>query len=150
MQLRYLHQDSNPILPAIGDVRFLATLEYSKDKVDEKPKSPRCEISVAKCVEIAEHHVIYEILGKNLKKAVPYEIVDSFGYLSIDDCIRHTLNSFIEDIVRRHSKDSVSMFSNNSDISEYYVDLKDLLLLSRQVLKEADKAKNLYVKEIEK
>lgn len=147
MQLRYLHQETKPILPAIGDIRFLPTLQYQHDPKIEQPKTPKCQIDVAKCVEVLDHHVVYEVLGKDFQKAIPFEIVETFGYLSIDDCIRWILNSFMQDVISRHSKNSESMFSSSSDISDYYIELKDLVLLSRQVLKEAEKAKSLYAKE---
>lgn len=150
MQLKYLHQETNPILPAVGDIRFLPTLQYCHDPDIEKPKTPKCWINVAKCVEVLDHHVVYEILEKDLKKAIPFELANSFGYLSIDDCIRWILNSAMSDIVKRHSKNSDEMFDKNSDIQNYYTELKDLVLLSRQVLKEADRAKSIYSKEIEK
>lgn len=147
MQLKYLHQETNPILPAVEDIRFIPTLEYKHDCQVERSKTPKCQIDVAKCVEVLEHHIVYEFLGKDFRKAIPYELADKFGYLSIDDCIRWILNSFMQDIIDRHSKNSSSMFSNNSEIQDYFSELKDLVLLSRQVLKEADKAKNLYTEE---
>ena len=144
MQLKYLHQESQPLLPAIGDIRFVPSLE-TKDG-----KAPKCKIEVTKCVKILDHHVVYEILGKDIQEAIPYELVNHFGFLSIDDCVKWILNSSMQKIIDAHSNNSETMFSNSTEISEYYVKLKDLIMLSRQALKEADKAKNFYSKELEK
>ena len=146
MQIRYLHEDSKPILPAVGDIRILPTLQYTHDPTIEDPKVPIGKIQVVRCCKLLEHHAVYEFLGENdLQKAIPFELVETFGYLTIDEAIKWILNAFMADIIEESKSKSYS-FSGN--ISEYYLKLENLVKLSRQVLKEADKAKKIYEKTI--
>jgi len=153
-KIRYLHEDLSPILPAIGDIRILPTLNFNYDPTFEKPKTPLCKFDVVKCVKHLEHHVVFENLENKRQTAVPFEMAANHGYLSIDEAMKWILNSYMESIIK-FSKENISynMFSSlkdNSQIAEYYEKLKDLVLLSRNVLKEAEKAKRLYQKELER
>ena len=145
MEIKYLHESMAPILPAIGDVRFLP--EYNLDE-------PCCSIKAIKCVKYLEHHVVFEDLKTKENIAVPYETVERYGLLSIDEAIKHILNSYMLNIIdstkENLSYDVFSIQNGDSQISKYYGKLKDLVLLSRQALKEAEKTKNLYEEELEK
>ena len=146
MQIKYLHEESKPILPAVGDIRILPVLQYNHDPSVESPKTPTGKIRVARCCKLLEHHAVYEFLGENAPaKAVPFEIVEDYGYTTIDAAIKWILNSYMVDIIES-SKSKTYSFSG--DISEYYTKLEQLVKLSRQVLKEADKAKKIYEKTI--
>lgn len=142
------------MLPAIGDVRILPTLDLNYDPSCEKPKTPICRLDVVKCVKHLEHHVVFENIESKQQIAVPYEMAVNYGYLSIDEAMKWILNSYMESIIKS-SKENVSynMFSSlkeDSQIGEYYEKIKDLVLLSRNVLKSAEKAKTLYQKELER
>lgn len=142
------------MLPAIGDIRIFPTLNFNYDPTCEKPKTPVCKLDVAKCVKHLEHHVVFENVESRQQIAIPFEMAVDYGYLSIDEAMKWILNSFMESIIKS-SKENVSynMFSSlkdDSQIGEYYEKLKDLVLLSRNVLKVAEKAKSLYQKELER
>ena len=145
MQIQYLHEKSKPILPAVGDIRVLPVLQYNHDPSAEAPKVPTGKIRIARCCKLLEHHAVYEFLGEDKEKAeaVPFELIEKYGYLTIDDGIKWILNSFMSDIIESSKTESRSFLGNTS---EYYLKLEHLVKLSRQVLKEAEKAKSVYEK----
>lgn len=153
-KIRYLHEDMSPILPAVGDIRILPILNFNYDPNLEKPKIPICKLKVVKCVEHLEHHVVFKDIKTEEQIAIPLEMAVNYGYLSIDEAMKWILNSYMESIIafskEKTSYNVFSSFKDNSQISEYYERMKNLVLLSRNVLKEAEKAKNLYEKELER
>ena len=153
-KLSYLHETLQPLLPAVGDVRILPTLNLNYDPSCEKSKTPVCKLDVVKCVKHLDHHAVFENVESKKQIAIPFEMAEKYGYLSIDEAMKWILNSFMETIIKQ-SKENVSynLFSSlkdDSKISEYYEQIKDLVLLSRNVLKMAEKAKSIYQKELEK
>lgn len=148
MQIKYLHEENKPILPAVGDIRILPVLQYNHDPSIETPKVPTGKIRVACCRKLLEHHAVYEFLGENVPlSAIPFELVENYGYTSIDEAIKWILNSFMSDIIENSKKQKYSFTDN---VSEYYLKLENLVKLSRQVLKEAEKAKKIYQNFLEK
>ena len=123
-----------PILPALGDIRVVPFLLY-KSFQNGKEEVPIGKISIVKCVELQKHHAVYEYVGEDRAEAIPFEMIETWGLLSIDAAVKWILNSFMQDIVLISEKDQTS------DISKYFNMLKDLVMLSRSVLKEAEKAK---------
>lgn len=151
MQIQFLHEINKPIIPAIGDIRILPSLEYECNKSNKKQKTPIGKIKVARCCKVLEHHVVYEIIGENCPaKAIPLELAESWGVINIDEAIKWILNSFMEGIIKESTKNTLESYSFVGNISEYYLNIENLVRLSRQVLKEADKAKNIYQRFIEK
>ena len=148
MHVKYLHDIEKPLLPAIGDVRIIANLDFSK-------KNPNGQIRIAHCIDVSEHHAIYEILGeKENAIAIPFEIIQNWGFESIDSAIKWILNTFLQSIIDG-SKNNISEYSSSTlsisdSISDYYSKLENLVSLSRQLLKEAEKTKNIYLKFLEK
>ena len=133
MDIKYPHEDINPILPAVGDIKIFSKLKNIE-------KIPNAKIEIGKCIELLEHSAIYEIIGKNYAISIPFEIIEKYGLSSIDEAIKTILNEYI-DYVKDENKNEYS--SEKTTISDYYNRLKNLMLLSRQVLKEADKAKKI-------
>lgn len=147
MRIKYLHEDVNPIIPAIGDIRICYELTYSNSKFEavDDVLVPKATISVARCVEIKEHHVVYELIGKKYCLAIPFEMLDTFGVASIDAAIVNIVNQYMTEIISNSNNNSFD-FVKKSIISTYYSKLKNLVVLSRQVLKEAEKAKQILSK----
>ena len=134
-QIKFLHDELNPIVPGIGDIRIVPELNCSS--YDDSSKKPSCSIRVAQCVSILEHHVVYEFLNDKSKKAIPLEIINSWGMSEIDEAVKWILNSYMQFILDLSDK---RKYSSNG-LSEYFSAIQNLVLLSRSALKEANKAK---------
>lgn len=144
MQTKYLYEKTNPLLPSIGDIRIVSETKYDSKNI------PSVKINVVKCVEIRNHHVVYEFLGTNYREAIPFELIESWGYLSIDSAVKNTLNAYMEKIINSTTCETSETFSVPSNLSDYFTGLKNLFVLSRQVLKEAEKARKIYSNTISK
>ena len=70
--------------------------------------------------------------------------------LNIDSAVKWILNSFMSDIISSTKKDSVDALSVPSSVSDYFTKLKDLVVLSREVLKEAERARKILLTTINK
>ena len=140
MEIRYLHEITNSILPAVGDVRIVPQLLYKAVQNGQKEEVPVGKISVVKCIKMQDHHAIYEYIDENRAEAIPYEMIETWGLLSIDAAVKWILNSFMKDII------AISEKNSSGDLSNYFTMMKDLVMLSRNVLKEAEKAKKKMAK----
>lgn len=149
MEIRYLHETMQPLLPALGDIRVIPVLKY-KTQQDGQIERPYGKIYIVKCIEIKDHHAIYEYLGENKAEAIPFEVIENWGMLNIDSAVKWILNSFMSDIISSTKKDSVDALSVPSSVSDYFTKLKDLVVLSREVLKEAERARKILSTTINK
>lgn len=144
-KIRYLHESMKPLLPAVGDIRVLPTLKYSF-ATPGKNEKPVGKIHVVRCVEIKEHHAVYEYLDEDRLEAIPFEMIDTWGMLNIDAAVKWILNAFMSDLIETSKKsNSIDAMSISSEMSEYFNRLKDLVVLSREVLKEAERARKTLI-----
>lgn len=150
MQIRYVHQNIKPLLPALGDLRIVSELRFKSDPTIEEEKPPEVKFHIARCIELSEHHVFYEFIGEDFCEAVPYELVENYGYLSMDEAIKHTIDSYMRSAIDSKISPVSSMFAVGKEISEYFVKLQNLVILSKQTLKEAEKAKRVYQQALNK
>lgn len=147
MQIKYLHELQKPMLPAVGDIRVFAELTLKKDSIQENER-PVGKIRIVRCVQILEHHAIYEFIGDKNHSAIsiPFELIQDWGFQSIDSAITSMLNAYMKTIIDLSSHETSSgMFA----VSSYYKKMENLMILSRQLLKEADDAKKTYQKFLE-
>ena len=131
----------NPILPGIGDIRIISKLIPTKTtSKNDALMMPTPVIDIGKCIELQAHAAVYEILDKNYSIVIPFELIEKYGHSSIDEAVKNLLNEYMMSIV---ASDEGKYLSNRISIADYYEKLKNLMLLSRQVLKEAEKAKKI-------
>lgn len=149
MQIRYIHQKLKPLLPAIGDIRIVPELMFKNAK-NEADRQPEAKFHVAKCVRLEDHHVFYEFVGEDVCEAIPFEMAEKYGFLSMDLAIRWIIDSYMKYVMETEKQDSTNMFVVGNCISEYFTKLQFLVGLSKQTLKEAEETKNLFQKYISK
>lgn len=149
MQIVYEHQETKPILPALGDVRLIAELSYDSSSILKEDRIPKTKISVVKCVEILEHHVVYEFLEEKKRLAIPFEKAEKWGFTNIDSAIRWIIDTYLNDVLKTKKNESIEMFSVSNGIEEYFEKLQHLVILSKQTLKEAEKAKRIFQRNIQ-
>lgn len=137
----YLHEEMCPIVPGLGDVRICPTLDF---------KNAKCSIEVAKCVSILDHHVIYQF-SNGSEKAIPLEIIEKWGMTNIDSAVKWIINTYMNILIKESYLDERKYcYSSEEDISQYFEKIQKLMSLSRQALKEAEKAKRNLEKLLEK
>ena len=133
-----LFKKMNVITPVKGDIRLVAELLYAKDG------RPYGKIHTAKCTETTDTHAIYEFIGEDKEIVVPYELTEDYGFININDAVKDVLDRFLKEKLITAKTD----ISKNG-LTAYYDEIKNFVILSRQMLKEAEVArKRVYEKDI--
>lgn len=137
----YLHEEMYPIIPGLGDVKICPTLDVLNAK---------CTIEVAKCVSLLDHHVVYQF-SDGTEKVIPLEVIDKWGMSNIDNAVKWILDSYMRIIIEEDCSNErkYCYSSSDKDISQYFEKIQKLMSLSRQALKEAERAKRNLEKLLE-